>query len=213
MPGSPLPDLLRVRDPRHLDASWANPAGCEAVAIASSLGGTAALRRVLGCLDPDQSPPVFLAHHKGWIDPELFIACIERSSRLPIRVAERGQSIERGVAYVAPAGGHLLVSSERRLSIPRWGHVGYVCPSANLLFSSVARVYGDRAVAVVLSGLSSDGAEGARAIRRRGGFVIAQSAASAQRFDMPSAALEAQAVDVLLDADEIGPALRLLHGG
>jgi two-component system chemotaxis response regulator CheB len=211
MPGAPVRDLLQVRDPRHVEASWSRFGRCEAIAIASSLGGMAALKQVLRCMDPDDAPPVFLAHHKGWLDPALFVACLSRVSRLPIRAASNGERVVPGTVYVSPAGSHLLVSSDRRVSTPPWGHLRYVCPSANVLFSSVARVYGDRAVAVVLSGLGSDGADGARAVRRRGGFVIAQSAASAQRFDMPSAAIEAQAVDLLLDADEIGHALRVLQ--
>jgi two-component system, chemotaxis family, protein-glutamate methylesterase/glutaminase len=212
MPGFPS-DLLVLRDSAHVDASWSNSGPCEAIAIASSLGGTAALRVLLRALDSKDAPPILVAHHKGWLEPALFVSCLARVSSLPVRIAAHGERLLPGTVYVPPAGSHLVVSSDRRLAVPEWGHVGYVCPSADLLFASVARVYGNRAVAVVLSGLGSDGADGALAVRRKGGFVIAESAASALRFDMPSAAIEAQAVDVVLDAAEIGPALRVLRTG
>jgi len=83
-------------------------------------------------------------------------------------------------------------------------------PSANVLFHSLAEHVDSAAVVIVLSGMGRDGAEGAVAVKEAGGRVMAQDKASAQFFGMPGAAIETGAVDQVLPAAEIGPALSLM---
>jgi len=80
-------------------------------------------------------------------------------------------------------------------------------PSIDVLFESAAEVYADRLVGVVLTGANSDGAEGLAAIARRGGYTIVQDPATAERPEMPRAALRMLEPDAVLDIDAIGPRL------
>jgi two-component system chemotaxis response regulator CheB len=81
-----------------------------------------------------------------------------------------------------------------------------------LLFESVARTFGKRAIAVVLTGMGKDGAKGVQIVRRQGGFVIAQDEITSRHFDMPYAAIETRKVDLVLPLYHIGFALRILTG-
>jgi two-component system chemotaxis response regulator CheB len=129
-----------------------------------------------------------------------------------VRSAATGDRIEGGVVFVAPPGRHLVVGSDGTLCTDRWGKVRHVCPSADLLFESVAESHGGRAIAVVLTGMGSDGARGVECIRRAGGFVIAQDAVTAAHDGMPRSAVETRHVDLVLRLDQIAFALATLAG-
>ncbi len=136
-----------------------------------------------------------------------------RATSIPVKEAEAGERVAAGRAYVAPPDHHLLVDPDGTLSLTRTEFVHFVRPSADLLFESVAASYGERAIAVVLSGSGVDGASGVRAIRTRGGVVIAQDEASSEFFGMPGAAIETGDVNHVLPLDEIAPLLVGLLGG
>jgi len=91
--------------------------------------------------------------------------------------------------------------------------VNFVRPSADLLFESVAAAYGERAIAVVLTGAGKDGSMGVTAIKKRGGTVIVQDEATSEFFGMPSAAIRTGTVDFVLSLDEIPAALITLLAG
>ena len=135
--------------------------------------------------------------------------------RTPLRVkeAEEGDRLEAGAVYVAPPNRHLLVRPGGDLTRSESAPVHFHRPSADLLFESVATSFGTRAIAVVLSGSGSDGAVGIRAIKSRGGMVLAQDEATSEFFGMPGAAAQTGSVDRVLALDEIGPALVTLVTG
>lgn len=99
------------------------------------------------------------------------------------------------------------------MSLTQTELVNFVRPSADLLFESVAAAYGERAIAVVLTGTGHDGSMGVTAIKKRGGTVIVQDEASSEFFGMPSAAIKTGAVDFVLSLDEIPTALQALVSG
>jgi len=131
------------------------------------------------------------------------------SRRTPLRVkqAEEGEQIGPATVYIAPPNRHLLVNSDGTLSLTQSQLVHFLRPSADLLFESVAASYGERAIAVVLTGTGSDGAMGVQAIKKMGGTVIAQDETTAEFFGMPSAAIQSGSVDFVLPLDEIPTAL------
>jgi len=141
--------------------------------------------------------------------PQIFA----RRSNLPVVQAAHGMEIEPGHVYLAPPDHHLLINRDDTATLTHTELVNFVRPSADLLFESVAAAYGDRAIAVVLTGSGKDGSLGVTAIKSRGGTVIAQDEESSEFFSMPAAAIKTGSVDFVLSLDEIAAALVTLLGG
>ncbi len=173
------------------------------VAIGVSTGGPPALQVILGSLPADFPLPIVIVQH---ISPG-FVSGLANwlSSTTPLRcnVAEHGEALKPGVAYLAPDDRHLTVSGSgcawMEASPPVDGH----CPSATALFDSIARAYGCAAIGVILTGMGQDGARGLRAMRQAGAHTIAQDEASSVVFGMPKAALELDAAVEQLPLDHI----------
>jgi len=138
---------------------------------------------------------------------------IGRQTRLPVAHAEEGIQLEADHVYLAPPNQHMLINRKGTLTLTDTELVNFVRPSADLMFESVAAAYGERAIAVVLTGSGHDGAMGVTAIKQRGGTVIAQDEASSEFFGMPSAAITTGAVDFVLPLDDIAPKLVTLIEG
>lgn len=176
------------------------PAGVElgsVVAIAASTGGPPALERVFSGLSPALPAAYLIVQHL----PPGFSASLARrlSSVGDIHVSEAtdGEIVEPGRGYIASHGRHMQIETAGgapriRLTAeePRHG----VRPAADLLFDSVAHSFGCRSVGVVLTGMGSDGAKGALAIREAGGEVVAQNEETSVVWGMPGATLRAGAV-------------------
>jgi len=138
---------------------------------------------------------------------------IGRRSSMPVHAATDGMVLEPGHVDLAPPDRHLLVNRDGTISLTQTELVNFVRPSADLLFESVAAAYGERAIAVVLTGTGHDGSMGVTAIKQRHGTVIAQDEASSEFFGMPSAAIKTGATDFVLVLDEIPLALQTLVAG
>lgn len=185
----------------------------EIVAIAASAGGVIALTQLLGHLPAKFGAIIVIVQH---VDPRhrsLMPQVIGRQSRLPVRHAEEGINLEVDHVYLAPPNQHLLINHKGSLALTDTELVNFVRPSADLLFESVAAAYGERAIAVVLTGSGHDGAMGVTAIKQRGGTVIAQDEATSEFFGMPSAAITTGAVDFVLPLNDIAPKLVALLAG
>lgn len=199
--------------PRDIDSPRRIPSSpYDIVAMAASAGGIRALTRVISGLSNAMPASLVILLH---LDPEHrshLAKILARATSLPVKEAEHGDRLVRGTAYVAPPDHHLLVGPNGRLRLTQTEFVHFVRPSADLLFESVAASYGERAIAVVLSGTGVDGANGVRAIATKGGFVIAQDEASSEFFGMPGAAIRTGEVDRILPLDEIAPSLLGLMG-
>jgi len=182
------------------------------VAIAASAGGVTALARLLSEL-PKLGAIVVIVQH---VDPRhrsLMPQVIGRRSPLPVEHVEDETQLAPDHVYLAPPDHHLLVNRKGRATLTDTELVNFVRPSADLLFESVAAAYGDRAIAVVLTGSGRDGAMGVTAIKQRRGTVIAQDEQSSEFFGMPSAAIATGAVDFILPLDAIAPKLVTLMRG
>ena len=184
------------------------------VALAASAGGLNALSAVLSELPGDLLVPVVVVQH---LDPRnrSFIAeILDKRAALKVTKAEQGVRLEAGLAYIAPPGQHLLVNDDATIMLTKTGMVHFVRPSADLLFESVAGSYRERAIAVVLSGIGSDGSMGVKAIKTTGGTVIAQDERTSEFFGMPGAAIDTGSVDFILPLEEIaGAIVTLVRGG
>ncbi len=189
--------------------SRGNPAGrsgtrppARIVAIAASTGGPAALRDLLAELPTDFRAPILIVQHiaKGFVDG--LAKWLGTDSRLRVSVARDREPVLPGCVYVAPDGLHMEVRRTRpddlRISLTSTPPVGTFRPSGSRLFSSVATAAGDRALAVILTGMGDDGVSGLLEVRRNHGHVLAQDEASSVIYGMPREAVRAGVVDEIV---------------
>jgi two-component system chemotaxis response regulator CheB len=182
----------------------------EVVAIAASTGGPAALHHILTALPADLPVPILLVQHLSRGFGHGFAEWLDKASPLRVKLAEQGEALRPGTVYVAGDDHHLCLSASRRVHLSTAPAVGGFRPSGTVLFESVARAFGRRAVAVILTGMGRDGVDGLRAIRRVGGRTVAESEATAVVYGMPAAAVQAGLADFVLPLDQVGAAVASL---
>jgi two-component system chemotaxis response regulator CheB len=183
-----------------------------AVGLVASAGGLTALSRILSVLPGDFPAPLLVVqhldpHHRSWLAEVL-------DSRVGLLVTQGhgGEHLCGGRVYVAPPDRHLVVRRGGILGLSNSARIQYARPSADVLFASLARVWKERAIAVVLTGKGRDGAEGVLAVKRNGGMVIVQDESTAEFFGMPGAALLTGVADRVLPLEAIAPELVALVG-
>lgn len=209
--------MLPGPNPENPSGEWENsshhplePAASRAfdiVAMTASLGGLDALSRVLGALPPDFPVPILVVQHMSARYPSHLAEILSKRCMLPVTWTYPGQRLYGGGVYVAPPDWHLLVGAGGAIQLSRQPRVQFVRPSADVLFESVAAIYRERAIGVVLTGLCNDGAYGASAIKRAGGRVLTQDRATSKAFGMPQATITTGCVDFVLPLPTIAPAL------
>ena len=187
------------------------PAGrFDIVAVAASAGGVQALSAFVRALPADFPVPVLIVQHLDPRHDTMIADILDRRCVLRVKLAEDRELAERGTVYIAPPDHHLVVGDGGTLALSSGPRTHFVRPAADVLFESVARAYGARAIACVLTGTGRDGAEGAQEVRSRGGAVIVENPETAQFTGMPNAAVEAGKVDLVLPLAEIPPAVNEL---
>jgi two-component system chemotaxis response regulator CheB len=184
----------------------------EIVAVAASAGGLKAITQVLSALPAEFPAALVVVQHLDRRYRSLLAEILGRHTALRVKQAVEGDQLRPATAFIAPPDRHLLVNPDGSLSLSQTKLVHFVRPSADLLFESVAGSYGARGIAVVLSGMGSDGAMGVRAINKMGGKVVVQDQKTSQFRGMPGAAEDTGTADLILQLEEIGPALCALVG-
>lgn len=179
----------------------------EVVVMAASLGGIAALSEVLSALPADFPVPIIIVQHLQPGYKSHLVDILSRRTPLAVKWAEQGDCLCAGTVYIAPPDYHVVVMAPGIISLSQSPKVEFVRPSANPLFESVAACYKERAIAVILTGAGSDGADGVAAIKRYGGKVLVQNMRTARAFSMPRAALRTGCVDFTLSLRIIARAL------
>ncbi len=188
----------------------ATPAA-SAVALVASAGGLAAVTAVLEGLPASFPAAVLVLVHQEPDRTSQLTGILEPRCALPVAVATEGAPLAGGQVLVAPGGMHLVVLADRSAGLFASGPYPPNRPSADLLLTTLAVAYAERAVAVVLSGHGQDGATGATAVHSRGGTVVASSQGTSEVPEMPDATISRPAtVDLVLPLDEIPAALERL---
>jgi two-component system chemotaxis response regulator CheB len=179
----------------------------ELVVVGSSWGGLEAVGRLLALLPADFRPAIAIAQHRT---PDIagdgLASSISGVSPLPVREVDDKDALRPGTVYVAPADYHLMVERTHfELSVD--APVGYSRPSIDVLFESAADAFRDEVVGVLLTGANADGTAGLRRIRDFGGTTLVQDPRTAERPEMPEAAIRAGVADRVLSVEEIATAL------
>jgi len=170
-------------------ASLASATGL--ILIGASTGGTQAIESLLTRL-PEDAPPILIVQHMPAPFTRAFAARLDRCCAMRVIEAGFDAPLMRGVAYIAPGDSHLLVTSrggELRTVINKSARVHYQRPSVDVLFHSAAALRGVRMVALLLTGMGSDGADGMVALLQAGAVTIAEDERSCVVFGMPAAAI------------------------
>jgi two-component system, chemotaxis family, protein-glutamate methylesterase/glutaminase len=177
------------------------------VALAASAGGLKALSEVLAALPGNFPASIVVVQHLDPRHRSLMADILSRCTPLKVKQAEEGDHVDPGTVHIAPPNRHLLVNPDGTLSLSQSELVHFVRPSADLLFESVAAVFKERSIAVVLSGTGTDGSMGVKAIKKMGGTVIVQDQKSSEFFGMPGAAAQTGSADFTLPLEDIPHAL------
>jgi len=183
----------------------------EAIVLGVSAGGFHALSAIVPEFPESYSLPVIVVQHMGEANDEFLARYLNSHSAVLVKEAGDKEAIQSGTVYLAPSGYHLLIEEDRSFSLSVDPRVNYARPSIDVLFNSAADVYQGSLIGVILTGANSDGSQGLRNIKERGGLAIAQDPASAEVEFMPREAISAAQVDHVLKLDEIGPFLRQFH--
>jgi two-component system chemotaxis response regulator CheB len=168
------------------------------------------VQRLLEALAAEPTPCVLVCQHMPSQFTRAFAERLDRIGPFNVAEAKQGDRLLPGQVYIAPGGRHLLLVEQDGQLVLKTQEVSardrYV-PSADRLFASVAKALGAKALAVVLTGMGSDGAVGVREVHEAGGEVWAESEETAIVFGMPQEAIATGVVKRVLPLGEIGPAL------
>jgi two-component system chemotaxis response regulator CheB len=180
----------------------------EATVLGASAGAVEALSVILEVLPHDYGLPLMAVVHSPPDKPSIIAELFQAKCRVEVKEAEDKEPIRAGVVYFAPPNYHLLVEADRRLSLSSDPPVLFSRPSIDVLFESAADAYGEGLVGIVLTGASSDGAQGLQTICKAGGIGLVQSPDSAQAATMPRAALAACPGAYAMSLDQIAEFLQ-----
>lgn len=176
------------------------------IAIGASAGGAQTLSELAGGLPAELPAAVLVAQHTSPDSPAILADILSRAGNLPAAPAVNGEAIERGHIYVAPPDHHLLVGEDRLLVTHGPRENGHR-PAVDPMFRSAARQYGQRIIAVVLSGTLDDGTAGLIAVKSRGGIAIAQDPDDALHSAMPENAIKLDHPDYVVPVSELADLL------
>jgi len=181
------------------------------VAIGISTGGPKALETLLPRLPKDFPLPVLIVQHMPPVFTKMLAERLNGLSPLRVTEAQAGDLIEAGRVLIAPGNFHMRVagaSGTPRVVLDQGAPVNSCRPAVDVLFQSLADAYGAGVVGAVLTGMGSDGQAGAAALKKRGGYVLAQDEATSVVWGMPGAVVAAQLADAVLPLGEIAGALQ-----
>ncbi|MGE7965348.1 protein-glutamate methylesterase/protein-glutamine glutaminase [Pseudomonas sp. NPDC089918] len=204
-PARPAPAPIPARSHAATSASPApKRKAYKLVAIGTSTGGPVALQRVLTQLPANFPAPIVLIQHMPAAFTKAFAERLDKLCRISVKEAEDGDILRPGLALLAPGGKQMMIDGRGAVKIlPGDERLNYK-PCVDITFGSAAKSYGDKVLAVVLTGMGADGREGARLLKQGGSAIWAQDEASCVIYGMPMAIVKAELADAVYSLDDIG---------
>jgi len=198
-------ELVEQEEPRK-SASSIREYNIEAVAIGSSTGGPSALNIILTRLPADFPAGVAISQHMPKGFTASFAERLNGICKIKIKEAQEGDELETGTALICPGGAHMIFRKIGKRVVAALketkGSDKYV-PSVDAMMSSIAGIFGRKAMGVVLTGMGNDGTSGMLDIQKAGGYTIVESEDTAVVFGMPSEVIKAGAAGRILPISEI----------
>ncbi len=198
--GHVLPSAARVGRPKR-----------DIVAIGVSTGGPPAVQKVLSALPADFPACILIAQHMPATFTEAFARRLDNVCKIHVSEARGGDKIGPGLAYVCPGGRHLRLDMHGPLpfiDVVSEPADALYKPSVNVLMESAGNSMGRRVVGVTMTGMGSDGVEGSRILKEKGGYLIAQNEASCVVYGMPKAVVDAGLADEVVGVDSLAASIQ-----
>jgi two-component system chemotaxis response regulator CheB len=191
------------------------PAGLEApdmrfpvVVLGASTGGPATVMRLAPGFTRDFPAAVILVQHMPASFTSQYALQLAEFTSIRVKEAEANEALQPGTLYICPGGQHLRLTPTGRVELDsRTGRIDGYLPNIDVTMESVAAFFGAMSIGVVLTGMGSDGARGAKLIKNARGMVIAQDEATSVIFGMPAETIRAGVADQVLAIDEIYAAI------
>jgi two-component system chemotaxis response regulator CheB len=204
---NPAP-AFSAKPPRPATSSDPSDFRFPVVVLAASTGGPATVMRLAPGFTRDFPAAVILVQHMPAAFTTQYALQLTEFTGIRVKEAEPNEAIQPGTLYICPGGQHLRLTHTGRFELDaNSGRIEGYLPNIDVTMESVASFAGAMGIGVVLTGMGSDGARGARAIRNAGGFVLAQDEATSVIFGMPAETIKAGVVDQVLGIDEIYAAI------
>lgn len=191
-------------------ASKPNEPWYDVIAIGASTGGIHALSRILSALEPDQAQPIVITQHLPESFMPYFATQVAMLARRPCTVATESSRLEPGRILIAPGDAHVRFVKTvdgAAIRLTREPAPSGCCPSVDPMLESAAEVFGNRVLAIVLSGMGRDGRIGAADVHKAGGTIVVQDKESSVIWGMPGAIAAAGLADAILPPEAIGKLL------
>src|SRR5215467_4523131 len=178
------------------------------VVLAASTGGPATVMRLAPGFTKEFPGAVILVQHMPASFTTQYATQLAEFTEIPVKEAENGETLQPGNFYICPGGQHLKVNPLGRVQLDGvTGRINGYLPNIDVTMETVAAFAGALSIGAVLTGMGADGAQGAKAIKKAGGLVIAQDEATSVIFGMPAEAIRLAVVDHVLGIDDIYAAI------
>jgi len=184
----------------------------ELVAIGVSTGGPLALQEVLSKIPREFPAGIVIAQHMPPNFTRLLAERLNSVSKIEVREAQTGDKVKPGLALIAQGGRNLIfenVFGEKIVKIVDKPNTLYK-PSVDVMMESAAEVFGNRVLAVIMTGMGKDGLEGLKKVKEKGGYIIAQNEETCVVYGMPKAVVDIGLADSILPLEKIGEAIALM---
>ncbi|GAK59103.1 chemotaxis response regulator protein-glutamate methylesterase 1 [Candidatus Vecturithrix granuli] len=200
-----VPPKQRTTSIRHQD--------CEIIAIASSTGGPNALNVILPDIVTNANVGILIVQHMPPLFTKQFALSLDQKLTYTVCEASTGDAVSANTIFIAPGNYHMIVrqvGKDHRIALHQGPLENGCRPSADVLFRSVAEIYGKKALGIVLTGMGKDGLEGVKAMKAREATIIAQDKDTSIAWGMPRSVVEAELADYVLPLQEIAQAVNTI---
>lgn len=171
------------------------------IVIGASVGGPRTLRTILSEVPRNFPAPVLVVQHLNHLFMRQFATSLKEICKVNVKIALNYEEIKSGTIYFAPGGKHMQIAVKNNKPCVRTFEgefVNYCRPSVDVLFYSTARVYKEKTLGILLTGMGRDGVEGLRVIKSNGGKTIAESKETSVLYGMPKVAAETGVADLIV---------------